>query len=120
MSWHTNVKQAQANTKTCHYCGDEMSSAHWGLPDSATKEHIVPKSIGGAGHLTNIVIVCKKCNEKRGDGPSPCGCRKCTLAWYHFLMSQSIVYVPNPMDFRFRPNKNAYDTLYHRRKKVSV
>ena len=101
----------------CHYCGEGMSSSHWGLPDSATKEHIVPKSIGGRAAAHNIVIVCKKCNEKRGNGPSPCGCRKCTLAWYHYYLTQNVVNVPNPIDFNFTMNKNSYQDFYHRRLK---
>lgn len=109
--------QMLAKAKNCHYCGEEMASAHWGLPNSATREHIVPKSFGGRSAEFNIVIVCQRCNSKRGSGPSPCGCRKCTLAWYHYYLTLNVVNVPNPIDFNFRMNKNAYQSFYHRRLK---
>lgn len=75
----------------CHYCGGTMSSPQLNLPDSATVEHIVPKSMGGNRTLSNIVVVCKSCNGKRGNGPSPCGCRKCKMAWYMHFLRQSLI-----------------------------
>lgn len=33
----------------------------------ATVDHIVPKSIGGADHQDNLLIMCRMCNSNRGD-----------------------------------------------------
>lgn len=32
-----------------------------------TKDHIIPKSMGGANHVSNYQTMCKKCNEEKGN-----------------------------------------------------
>lgn len=43
----------------CQYCGKEVRYS------LATKDHIMPKSKGGSNFDTNIVLACKKCNNKK-------------------------------------------------------
>lgn len=45
--------------KTCQYCLKEIRFK------DATKDHYVPKSIGGVNFDSNIVLSCKKCNNKK-------------------------------------------------------
>jgi hypothetical protein len=53
----------------CPLCGTwmilpEEGSSH---PADATKDHIVPRSQGGATTLENIVMLCRTCNENKAD-----------------------------------------------------
>ena len=50
----------------CHYCCVQLNYAQ-GFSNSATVEHIIPKSKGGTLRIENTLIVCKTCNAKRGD-----------------------------------------------------
>lgn len=68
----------------CHYCkipvrldaGVYKKNKH--IKDRATRDHIVPKSMGGLGTLKNFVLACAECNEKRGDNLYYCACAFCT------------------------------------------
>lgn len=71
---------------TCHYCGvvcvknkldqnGHMTENY--NPRMATKDHVVPKSMGGLGKLENFVLACRECNEHRGDQLHYCGCLFC-------------------------------------------
>lgn len=44
----------------CHYCGATLRR------ETATREHIVPLSRGGADAPGNIVLACVDCNTRRG------------------------------------------------------
>lgn len=59
-------KRTQKNfflyTDKCCYCNRGFSE---GL--EATKEHIIPKSNGGTGKLTNLKPCCFECNQLRSD-----------------------------------------------------
>jgi 5-methylcytosine-specific restriction endonuclease McrA len=48
----------------CHYCCVQLNYAA-GHKNSATVEHIIPKSKGGTLRESNCLIVCKTCNGKR-------------------------------------------------------
>lgn len=43
----------------CQYCRKDIQYSH------ATKDHALPKSKGGSNHDSNIVLACKKCNNKK-------------------------------------------------------
>lgn len=48
------------------YCGVQLVWQQ-GQKNSATFEHIVPKSQGGTFALINSLIICRSCNEARGN-----------------------------------------------------
>lgn len=57
----------------CHYCGVECNTK----PNSArqaTKEHVVPRTYGGANTIANYVLACSNCNNKRGVSLFYCEC----------------------------------------------
>jgi len=53
--------------KTCPECGRTML----GGPDHAarnpTTDHIVPRARGGSGDPSNLRVVCRSCNSRKGD-----------------------------------------------------
>jgi len=57
----------------CHYCGEECNS-RVNSPRQATKEHVVPRSYGGANSITNYVLACSECNNERGTSLFYCEC----------------------------------------------
>lgn len=60
----------------CHYC-KERCNRIMNHPKSATKEHIVPKSLGGSDTLDNYVMACLECNNRRGVVLLFCHCTRC-------------------------------------------
>jgi 5-methylcytosine-specific restriction endonuclease McrA len=44
----------------CQYCAENFSSS------DLTLDHIIPKSRGGRNTWENLVVACKKCNQKKG------------------------------------------------------
>jgi hypothetical protein len=57
--------------KRCGYCGDKHSTL--------TREHIIPRSKGGCNHDHNILKVCFRCNQQRGN-----------TKMHHFLRANGI------------------------------
>lgn len=57
----------------CCYCGIKVIRA--GLdqpddaPDTATVDHVTPRSAGGSHAMKNLVTCCRRCNNRKGDGP---------------------------------------------------
>lgn len=47
----------------CHYCQRLLTF------DETTLDHVLPKSMGGTFALSNLVLACLDCNQKRGDAP---------------------------------------------------
>lgn len=71
----------------CHYCDIVMSASGQGvtvIETTMTREHIVPRVQGGSNSLYNLVLACSKCNNERGQGPSPCDCTFCKTAYAIF------------------------------------
>ncbi len=81
--------QCFKRSKTCIECGlegtiisadtftskSDRDSTHFNLyaifegkARLMTKDHILPKSKGGANHLDNLQTMCDQCNHKKGDG----------------------------------------------------
>ena len=55
-----NVAKIKENDY-CWYCGKEME------PSKLTKDHVFPRSKGGANDMDNIIMVCKTCNSSKGN-----------------------------------------------------
>jgi len=52
----------------CPLCGVKMvNRGKCDLPNFATIDHIVPKSRGGTSNIENLRLICRKCNNKRGN-----------------------------------------------------
>lgn len=62
----TNLFNEQAGK--CHYCETEMTLS-LGFNRTATVDHVVPRSKGGADTNDNIVAACYDCNQKKGNMP---------------------------------------------------
>jgi 5-methylcytosine-specific restriction endonuclease McrA len=45
----------------CWYCGCELSLAKW-----ATIDHETPRSRGGADEPENVLLSCRRCNQRKG------------------------------------------------------
>jgi|1185.fasta_scaffold66297_4 5-methylcytosine-specific restriction endonuclease McrA len=71
----------------CHYC--QVATVVVDLPpggpfpvDQRTRDHVVPRSVGGRDKPWNIVIACRGCNEARRErGQRSCWCAFCLAAW---------------------------------------
>ena len=60
---------SEAQNHRCCYCGCKMTEQA-NHKNSATIDHVLPKSKGGANHPDNYVIACYSCNTKRGSTPA--------------------------------------------------
>lgn len=49
----------------CVGCGCNVTLEH-NADDQATVDHIVPKSAGGSEDFTNLQLLCRNCNQKKG------------------------------------------------------
>ena len=57
----------------CYWCGLKVHYAtrtHKKFVNDdqqATRDHLTPRSHGGTGALSNVVVACKRCNSTRGN-----------------------------------------------------
>lgn len=80
--------------KRCHYCCVQLNYSS-GFPNSATVEHIVPKSQGGTLAFVNTLVVCDTCNTKRKAKSFlhyTSGSRLPRLDWLHLKYEQAKEY----------------------------
>ena len=61
--WRTMLSEAQNHR--CCWCGTNMTFVQ-NQKNSATIEHVTPKSCGGEDHPDNYAIACSRCNSARG------------------------------------------------------
>lgn len=54
-----------AAARFCHWCGAGFSREPRSLRYK-TREHLVPRSLGGTLQDGNLVAACRACNQKRG------------------------------------------------------
>lgn len=76
---------------SCHYCYVEM---YPGDPNTGpTKDHIVPRALGGMDERFNIVMACRDCNSKKADDWPKCDCNKCRktrrIHWEQLRISET-------------------------------
>lgn len=54
----------------CRWCGIDLvvggATEQYRPPSHATIDHVVPLSAGGSNALSNLVLSCEDCNERRG------------------------------------------------------
>jgi len=71
------VRLVNQSKGLCHYC-KRRTNRVVGSPLQATREHVVPRSMGGANNISNYVLACAECNGKRGTALFYCGCDHCS------------------------------------------
>lgn len=83
----TIIRDARANgMEHCPQCRVPLTWAGPRTPQSAEVDHITPVSQGGTDHPSNLRILCRRCNQQRGDGtrgrrnPAP---PRHQAAWLH-------------------------------------
>lgn len=59
------TRLAEAQNWRCCWCGRHVSIFQ-GRRDSATIEHVLPKSQGGTDDWENLAMSCARCNSNRG------------------------------------------------------
>ena len=63
------LKQAIDNNVThCASCGVGLDYEYTRRPNSAEVDHIIPYSKGGTDTLGNTTVICRWCNQRKGNG----------------------------------------------------
>ena len=79
----TNAALFGRDRHLCLYCGSVFPHA------ALTRDHVHPRSRGGADHWENVVAACKRCNHRKGNRlPHECGMELLALP-----------YVPNVAEY---------------------
>lgn len=55
----------------CRHCGIELNYDEGRLPNSAWVDHILPHSLGGRDHIDNVEVICRTCNQSKGNRVAP-------------------------------------------------
>lgn len=58
----------QSTQATCYICGSRMNNSS-GDPLCETRDHVMPKALGGPGTAENIELCCLRCNQIKNDNP---------------------------------------------------
>lgn len=82
----------QMNDSLCHYCGKKTNLNGSKYGSYPTRDHVVPRAFGGANHISNYVLACAKCNNKRGTNIFYCECRPCRELIYDALYNPKTIY----------------------------
>ena len=63
------LKQAIDNNVThCASCGVGLDYEYSRRPNSAEVDHVIPYSKGGTDTLGNTTVICRWCNQRKGNG----------------------------------------------------
>ena len=63
------LKQAIDNNVThCASCGVGLDYEYSQRPNSAEVDHVIPYSKGGTDTLGNTAVICRWCNQRKGNG----------------------------------------------------
>ncbi len=65
----------------CHYCGVFLDLRN------RTRDHVVPRALGGTQALVNLCHSCVACNNAKADATDWCDCWRCNeaVAYFHTL-----------------------------------
>ena len=55
----------------CRHCGVLLDYDVSKQPSSAEVDHLTPHSAGGQDHLNNVEVICRLCNQSKGNRQSP-------------------------------------------------
>ena len=71
--WRTRVLHAAraAGVTHCPHCHVELDYERGLKTNSAEPDHILPVRWGGRNTLDNGRVLCRRCNQSRGDGAMP-------------------------------------------------
>lgn len=71
--WRKRVLIAarDAGIAQCPHCGVRLDYTRGLQPNSAEPDHILPVRWGGKNTLENGRVLCRRCNQSRGDGTRP-------------------------------------------------
>lgn len=62
------LREAQARGVTnCPLCGTPLDYTQGRQPNSAEVDHILPHANGGPDELDNLRVICRHCNQSRGN-----------------------------------------------------
>lgn len=63
-----SVEMLWEGDASCHYCGCDLERGdETPAPlNRATIDHVIPRSAGGAHHISNLVLCCLSCNSSKG------------------------------------------------------
>ena len=63
------IQQAIDNNIThCATCGVGLDYEYSRRPNSAEVDHVIPYSKGGTDTLSNTAVICRWCNQRKGNG----------------------------------------------------
>lgn len=66
------IHRAKRNGVThCRHCKVELNYNDGLLPASAEVDHLVPHSMGGKDHVDNTEVICRLCNQSKGNRAAP-------------------------------------------------
>lgn len=65
-----HLAQVQGQTQ-CPWCDTRLNYHRGLLPNSAEPDHIIPHAQGGRDTLDNLRIICRRCNQSKGDKAKP-------------------------------------------------
>lgn len=81
----------QMNNSLCHYCGEKTVIHETNRKRYPTKDHVVPRSFGGRNHISNYVLACARCNNRRGTSLFYCKCRPCQELIYDAIYNPDTI-----------------------------
>ncbi|WP_038463642.1 HNH endonuclease signature motif containing protein [Arthrobacter sp. PAMC 25486] len=55
----------------CRYCWCQLDYKVGLRPNSAEPDHILAHSLGGQDVLENLITICRRCNQSKGDNQAP-------------------------------------------------
>lgn len=74
--WKAIVKAAKRRAQydgieRCPHCNTELDYSQGLQHNSAEADHVIPHSKGGQDRIDNVTIMCRACNQSKGNRPSP-------------------------------------------------